>query len=708
MASSAVFCNNCGAANSPEAAFCSHCGQSLQVSATESVSSSATEHSQTERQGTLLQQRYRILAQLGTGGFGAVYKAADTMLGDRLVAIKEMSQSGLRPQEAAEATEGFKREALMLANLFHPHLPRIYDQFSDGGHWYLVMDFIKGETLEEYLQNVGASRAGAHRHLSIEEVLNIGIQLCEVLDYLHTRQPPIIFRDLKPANIMLTPDGNIYLLDFGIARHFKPGQSKDTTALGSPGYAAPEQYGKAQTTPQADIYGLGATLHQFLSGSDPSLTPFQFAPLHLRGHQGAMNWATTELEALIMQMLDMNMSKRPASIAVVKQELQRIRALQSTGPVGVLRQRVLPPRQPPEFPMQSVPSYGSARQIQMPPPPVPARQGISRRRVILVLVGLVVGGGIIRQVFSQRSYVDTSVQVNPPPAQGFPIDTNYTSWVFAVAWSQNGKRLILAYGNGIVQIKDALGGNDHLIYRGHSDAVAAAAWSPDGKRIASGSFDTTVQVWDASTAQTIYTYRGHSGQVSTVAWSPDGARIASGSYDTTAQVWDATTGDNVLTYREHSAPVLDIAWSPNGKLIATASFDHTAQVWDAATANAIYTYSGHSQQVTSVAWSPDGKRIASGSGDATAQVWDATTGENAVTYTGHSDIVEAVAWSPDGKRIASASNDMTVQVWNAAAGTNVYTYRGHSSAVITVAWSPDGKHLASGDANGNTLVWKPR
>src|SRR5205085_2594150 len=115
----------------------------------------------------------------------------------------------------------------------------------------------------------------------VEMVLEIGIQLCTVLDYLHTHQPPIIFRDLKPANIMRTADNHVYLIDFGIARHFKPGKAKDTIPLGSKGYAAPEQYGKAQSTPQSDIYGLGATLHQLLMGDDPSLTPFRFAAVRL-------------------------------------------------------------------------------------------------------------------------------------------------------------------------------------------------------------------------------------------------------------------------------------------------------------------------------------------------------------------------------------------------------------------------------------------
>src|SRR6266567_4579587 len=224
MLPSPVYCDNCGAANRPQAKFCISCGKPPQSN------SLYTPTGQLES-SHLLNQRYSIVAQLGQGGFGAVYKTADLRFGNRPVAVKEMSQSGLSAQETAEAIDTFKREALMLANLNHQNLPRIYDHFTDAGRWYLVMDFIEGETLTEHLQKAPAG------HLSVDEALVIGTQLCTVLGYLHTRQPPIIFRDLKPTNIMLTPSGQIYLIDFGIARHFKPGQSRDTTAFGSPGYA---------------------------------------------------------------------------------------------------------------------------------------------------------------------------------------------------------------------------------------------------------------------------------------------------------------------------------------------------------------------------------------------------------------------------------------------------------------------------------------
>ena len=280
---------------------------------------------------TLFRQRFFILSKIGSGGFGSVYKATDTQNGNQLVAIKQVSLLGLPPQSVIDATTTFQREVTLLSQLHHPNLPRLYEHFETPAHWYLVMDFIAGETLEQY------QRKATNRRPPLSEVLNIGIQLCTVLNYLHSQQPPIIFRDLKPTNIMRASSGQIYLIDFGIARYFKPGQPKDTIALGSPGYAAPEQYGKAQTTPRADIYSLGAVLHQLLTTNDPSETPFRFTLLRpnnpsIHSDPGSLMTSMVDvlinkLEKLIASMLDMDINKRPPNVAHVKQELHTINTL---------------------------------------------------------------------------------------------------------------------------------------------------------------------------------------------------------------------------------------------------------------------------------------------------------------------------------------------------------------------------------------------
>src|SRR5215469_2839316 len=205
----------------------------------------------------------------------AVYRATNLRT-KAIVAIKEMSQDNLTPTELRESLESFRFEAETLQRLRHPNLPRVYESFSEHSRHYLVMDFIDGTTLEQHQQ----SRSNGP--LPETEVLRWAEQIASVLGYLHSQRPPIIFRDLKPSNIMLTSAGQIKLIDFGIARVFAPGRTRDTQVLGTPGFAPPEQYGKAQTDARADVYSFGCTLYQLLTGYDPGSTPFYLPPMRTR------------------------------------------------------------------------------------------------------------------------------------------------------------------------------------------------------------------------------------------------------------------------------------------------------------------------------------------------------------------------------------------------------------------------------------------
>ena len=300
------YCDNCGAENAPTARYCQYCATLLPFKYTTG----------TLPEQTMLKGRYRLENRIGQGGMGAVYKATDTGIetfNNRRFAIKEMSRTGLTPPRLQEAEEAFQHEAKLLSGLFHRSLPRIYDYFTEDERSYLVMDFIEGQTLQDYLEQKGGGP------LPLEQVLEWGKELCDVLSYLHEQQPPIIFRDLKPSNVMIDERGHVFLIDFGIARLFKPGQSHDTVALGSPGYAAPEQYGKAQSTPRSDIYSLGALLHHLLTGVDPSEQPFAFRPA------SQLNSAVPlELENLLKQMLEMDIERRPASAQEVLEKLRAI------------------------------------------------------------------------------------------------------------------------------------------------------------------------------------------------------------------------------------------------------------------------------------------------------------------------------------------------------------------------------------------------
>lgn len=208
---------------------------------------------------TLLRKRYLIVRAIGRGGMAAVYEARDTRNGTSC-AIKEMSLSTVPTGERSQAIQNFLAEARILSRLKHSNLPAFTDFFTEGTRYFLVMEFIDGNTLEELLE-------ANHGPFSERRVLGWARQLCDVLEYLHGQQPPIIFRDLKPGNIMLTRNGRIKLIDFGIARLFRSSGAQDTQLLGTPGFAPPEQYGSAQTDERSDIYSLAMTLAQLMTDS---------------------------------------------------------------------------------------------------------------------------------------------------------------------------------------------------------------------------------------------------------------------------------------------------------------------------------------------------------------------------------------------------------------------------------------------------------
>lgn len=221
--------------------------------------------------GSVVDGKYKVLNKIGQGGMSVVYLALNERA-NKTWAIKEVRKDGV--QDFKTVRQGLIAETNILKELNHKYLPSIVDVIDEDDTFLIVMDYIQGQDLNTILKK-SLEQDGIPP--MPEDVISWGKQLCDVLYYLHTRKSPIIYRDMKPANVMLKPDGEISLIDFGTARVFKTGNSEDTTCLGTPGYAAPEQYGgNGQTTPQTDIYCLGATLHHLVTGRNPAATPFNF------------------------------------------------------------------------------------------------------------------------------------------------------------------------------------------------------------------------------------------------------------------------------------------------------------------------------------------------------------------------------------------------------------------------------------------------
>lgn len=258
--------------------------------------------------GQLLGGRYSIIGLIGTGGMSRVYLAEDLRLPGMRRAIKEC----VIQQDGSKEAGAFQAEAELLLSLDHPKLPRVADYFPPDcdGYSYLVMDYIEGVTLQHYIAEQSAGLPGI-------EIVSYARQLLEVLHYLHSHLPPIVYRDLKPSNIMLCGDGELKLIDFGIARRLRSGSGEDTEKLGTAGFAAPEQYGGGQSSPLSDLYGLGALLLYMASGGQFS----SWQPGIERKLHGSI---PDRMIPLIRRLLRHHPEERPASAAEVLEALERV------------------------------------------------------------------------------------------------------------------------------------------------------------------------------------------------------------------------------------------------------------------------------------------------------------------------------------------------------------------------------------------------
>ncbi len=262
--------------------------------------------------GSTIANRYLLLDVIGVGGMGSVYRAKDLHFArvDRLVAIKELVIQTKDPEIRKTIAQNFEREANILAMLEHPAIPKIFDAFSEEDRSFLVMELVDGKDLEEMINNNPG-------YFPEERALDWAIQLCDVLSYLHQHQPtPIIFRDMKPSNVMVNQRGKVVLIDFGIAKPFQIGQKG--TMIGTEGYSSPEQY-RGDATVRTDIYSLGATLHHLLTKKDPrNEPPFSYNDRPVRKFNPAIS---AELEKVVQTAVQYETENRYANIEELRSAL---------------------------------------------------------------------------------------------------------------------------------------------------------------------------------------------------------------------------------------------------------------------------------------------------------------------------------------------------------------------------------------------------
>ena len=265
--------------------------------------------------GNVVAERYEVTEILGEGAFGAVYKVKDRKLHDKEWALKELLEDFEDEAEKEAALETFRREAEILSTLKHPGLPDISDYFTENGRAYIVMEIVPGENMEKHIEK-------RKLPLAEDEILELSLKICDILEYLHTKDPPVVFRDLKPSNIMMDDMGKIYFIDFGIARVFEKEKVTDTLHYGTVGYAPPEQYGqKGGTDPRSDLYSLGALMHYLSTGRDPmTKAPFDFPPVK------ELNTAlSSDFSNIIGKLLSYERDDRYLNVTELEEDLNKVK-----------------------------------------------------------------------------------------------------------------------------------------------------------------------------------------------------------------------------------------------------------------------------------------------------------------------------------------------------------------------------------------------
>jgi eukaryotic-like serine/threonine-protein kinase len=624
---------------------------------------------------TVLQGRYRVVEQIGQGGMGAVYLAADLRLRTN-VALKETFFTDEAYREA------FEHEAQLLARLRHPTLPKVIDHFIENNGQFLVMEFIPGEDIDMRLKRQGQRFASAE---ALPWVLRWTDQLLDVLHYLHTRASPIIHRDVKPKNLKLTGNLDIILLDFGLARGgFTQSSSGVLDATGqprrkvygfTPPYAPLEQMRDGDPDPRSDIYALGATIYHLLTGTVPIDAMTRMTRM-MAGNPDPLlpaNEIMTHIPLPIANLLRRSMALtpegRPASAREMREELQRLRS-GAPAPIGLppVTPPLAPPQRTPSVPLRSIKERGDSQPLGMPtrhvveePAPVPV-------------------GTLVRQLTT-----------------GTPIRV--------VAFSPNGQYLVAGYEDQTLSMFRVSDYSHVHTLKGHTSGVRAVCFSPDSQLLVSGSDDETVRIWQVSDGRQIRMAKVPGCSIESVQFNPEGNLLAVGGWGNAIVVFEISSDRMQILSSFPSSFVLSLSFDPAGDTLAAGGYDGNLYLWNVADHAAAAPVTAHNTFVTSTSFSNDGKWIAASGGNL-IRIWRPDDRRLIETLTGHSGPIRAIAFRPDSHLLASASEDKSIRLWEAEGWSQLSTVLNHPAGVTSISFSPDGKLLASGSHDTKIRLWR--
>jgi serine/threonine protein kinase len=715
--------------------------------------------------GKTIGGRYKIEALLGQGGMSAVYRGIDPNL-RRMVAIKL-----IHPHLSTDPNfmGRFKEEAATVARLRHPNIVQVYDFNVDGEIYYMVMEYLAGETLQARLKRLKA----AQRLMPLSEAVHICTQICEASGYAHKHE--LVHRDIKPANIMLDLNGQAILMDFGIVK-IVGGEYHTTTGatVGTAMYMSPEQIRSERIDDRADIFSLGVTLYEMISGRTPyqadSVATLMMMVLNdpLPDIREIREGVPEDLLAVVEKALAKDPSERfqtmaemgkalhltqdkltrdPLAATVVDEDeiylplpLKKERTVKDTA-LKIEKNEASKPRikvTPSKLHAQEVktPDLPTIQDPQietdttLPKPDAPGARsvsGLGSRRILLTAVGLllliVAGATGYLYINSQKPPVQQLTPINQPPipvnAQTAQVVVNLGRWeidsyIEELTYSPDGILLGTANNrNRSLYSKYRFYSSLWRIDTGshqnyvleHSQWLYDVAFSPDGELFATASDDASVSLWQVNEGIMARRINGEFGGFTSVDFSPNNMLLAAGSWDGVVGLWQLSNGNLLRTLEGNDDSIRDVTFSPDGQLLASASDDHTILLWRVSDGNLVHTLRDHMAPVYEAVFSPDGTLLASASEDKTIGLWQVNKGNLLRTLQGHTEPVSDVAFSPDGSLLASCSGDGTLRLWRISDGQLLSTLVEHSDSINSVAFSPDGHLLVSGTADGILQFW---
>ena len=661
------------------------------------------------------------------GGMGLVYRVNHRGWNIDL-AVKSPRADWFKTEEQKE---NFVRECETWINLgLYPHTVSCYYVRTLGGIPRVFAEYIEGGSLSDWIKERKLYEGGHDK--ALERILDIAIQFAWGLHYAHDQG--LIHQDVKPANVMMTPDGTAKVTDFGLAKarglagegaEVAPSRSVLVSTGGmTPAYCSPEQAQGKPLSRKTDIWSWGLSVLEMFTG-EVTWMAGQAAAEVLESHiePGAEDEAIPKMPEAMVELLRRCFQRDPEDRP--EDMLEIVTELKKSYQCATGEEYARPEPKAAELLADGLNNRAVSlldlghqeeaerlleRVLQTDPHQLEATYN---RGLVLWRSGKMTDEVLVRQLEEVRKIHEGEWRVE-----------YYLGLVHMERGDGESAAKILEEASRRApqeeEIQRALAvvrgteGNWHCwvsTLEGHTNWVNSVSISPDGRWGLSGGRDETLRLWELATGLCVRTFKGHTGFVSSVSISPDGHWGLSGSNDYTLRLWELATGKCVRTFEGHTSWVNSVSISPDGRWGLSGSDDRTLRLWELATGRCVRTFEGHTFDVTSVSISQDGRWALSGSDDRTLRLWELATGNCVRTFEGHTEEVNSVSISPDGRWALSGSGsysgrDFTLRLWELATGKCVRTSEGHLGPVYSVAFSPDGRWALSGSSDKTLRLWE--